>query len=199
MRFARLTDRDDQVAFADDRVATSELARELGDGGYLCELFDPVTARDRRVMAGAAGEQDHPSNALGVLVAQADLGRRDVGVLAVEPAAQGVFERAGLLEDLLEHEVLVAILLGHHRRPGDASWPPAHFGAVELGQRETLRFEHGNFTVLHEHHLVRVRKQRRNVAGAIGCAMRTPRSREGLRSWRPRCGPAPSPREQRCA
>ena len=45
----------------------------------------------------------------GVEVQAAEVGG---GVVVVEPAAHGVFERLGLLEDLLEHVVLEAALVG---------------------------------------------------------------------------------------
>ena len=169
---SRLTHRDHQIPFADDGVSATELACELGDGRHLGELFQPIAACDGRVMAGAAGEEDHPLDALGVVVAQADFGREDVGVLAVEPPAQGVFERARLLEDFLQHEVLVSVLLGHDRRPGDLPGATAHGSTVERRQGEASGFEHGDLPVFEEHHLVGVWKERRNIARAVGRALR---------------------------
>ena len=55
---ARLRDRHDDVAGADDRVAVAELAGDVDLDGDAGEALDQVAADHRRVLRGAAGEQD---------------------------------------------------------------------------------------------------------------------------------------------
>ena len=112
------------------------------------KLFQPIAAGDRRVMAGSAGEQDDAVDRCGLVVRQTDFRARNVGLLPVETAAEGVFERARLLEDLLEHEVLEARFLRHDRRPRNLPRHAAHRSAVERRDPKTLPLEQRHFTVL---------------------------------------------------
>ena len=81
-----------------------------GSTGIRRPLLDHVPADDAGVVCGAAGEDHDPAQALQLLV-------REPEPLELEPAvAEAVADRLGdglgLLVDLLEHERLVAALLG---------------------------------------------------------------------------------------
>ena len=94
------------------RVAVTEFVRELDLHRHLREFLDQVFADQRRVPARAAGGDDDA-------VDRAQFGGRHVqaaetggGALVVDAAAQGIFHGARLLENFLEHEVLVLAALG---------------------------------------------------------------------------------------
>ena len=70
------------------------------------------------VVRGAAGDDEDLVDVAQVLVAEADLVEHDLAGLG-EPAEQRVGDRLRLLVDLLEHEVVVAALLGGRGVPVD--------------------------------------------------------------------------------
>jgi hypothetical protein len=84
------------------------------------------------VVAGSTCQENHALDLLGITVTQPDFGRRDVCLFTIEAASESVLERSGLFEDLLQHEMLVPGLLGHHRRPGDLSRASREWRAIEL-------------------------------------------------------------------
>jgi hypothetical protein len=116
-------------------------------------------------------KQHHALDGLRVRVGEAHLGAVDVAGFTVEAPAEGVLEGARLLEDLLQHEVLVAGLLGHGGRPVDALHGAVHRGTGHRGDRHAAGLEHGHLAVLHEQHVARVGQQRGHVAGAVGGAL----------------------------
>ena len=73
-----------------------------------------------RVGARAARHEVHALELLGELGRDADLLADDVALGQIDAPAQRVLHGARLLVDLLEHEVLVATLLGLRGRPVDA-------------------------------------------------------------------------------
>ena len=70
------------------------------------------------MVGGAAGDDEDAPQAAQKVVAEVDLGEVDLAVVA-QPAGERVGERLRLLVDLLEHEGLVAALLGGVGVPGD--------------------------------------------------------------------------------
>ena len=81
--------------------------RELDFHRDLRQFLDQIFAHERRVPARAAGGDDDAVNRTqlgGRQVQAAELGG---GAFVVHAAAQGVFHGARLLENFLEHEVLV--------------------------------------------------------------------------------------------
>ncbi len=130
-RLAALAHGDDEIGVAEDRVAITDLAADLDDRGDARELLDPVPPGHRRVRARAAGDEADAPDLLRDLGADADLFADHVPLAEVHAAAQRVFDGTRLLVDLLEHEVLVAALLGLGRRPVDALRRALDAGAVE--------------------------------------------------------------------
>ena len=68
-----------------------------------------------------------------------------------------------LLEDLLEHEVLVAGLLRHDRIPEHALRGLRDRPAEEVGERHAGRGDDGHLLVAEKHDVARVAENRRNV------------------------------------
>ena len=85
-------------------------------------------------------------------------------VLAGHPTGDRLAQRLGLLVDLLEHEVLVAALLGGLRRPVDRRDRALLGSAVDIGDRHAARVQVRDIAVLEEDDLVRVGEDRGDVA-----------------------------------
>jgi hypothetical protein len=112
-------------------------------------------------------------------VGEAHLGAVDVALLAVDAPAEGVLEGARLLEDLLQHEVLVAGLLGHGGRPVDALHGALHRGT---GHQVVTVTPLASSTAISPSSMNSMLR----VSGSMAGTSLT-RSR-----WRPRRGPAPA-------
>ena len=108
-RLARLRDADHEVAGADHRVAVAVLGGDVHLDRDARPLLDRVAADQARVVGGAAGDDDDPLDAAQQLVVE--LGQVHA-VGADRAVGDRLGDRVGLLVDLLEHERLVAALLG---------------------------------------------------------------------------------------
>ena len=80
-------------------------------------MLDGVLGQQPGVIGGAAGHHEHLVHLAQLLIGQPLLVEHDAAV--DEMPQQGVGHRGGLLGDLLEHEVLVAALLGGAQVPVD--------------------------------------------------------------------------------
>ena len=108
-RLARLGHADHEVAGADDRVAVAVLGGDVHLDRDPRPLLDRVAADQARVVRGAAGDDDDARHAAQQVVVE-------LGQIHAVRADRAVGDRlgdgVGLLVDLLEHERLVAALLG---------------------------------------------------------------------------------------
>src|SRR4051812_29472998 len=92
------------------------------------------------VIARAASDEIHPIDATHGLGVEAELGIHQVALLEQDATAQRIFDCSRLLEDLLQHEVLVAALLGLDRAPIDVSRSALDaFSAERLHARAVAR------------------------------------------------------------
>ncbi len=129
------------------------------------ELLEQVFADQRRVVAGAARRQDEslgPAQLLGVQVQTAEVGR---GVGGAEPAAQRVFQRLGLLVDLLEHVVLEAALVRLAGIPDDLMDRGVHARPFLVEDVPALRGQHTQLVVLQVNDLLGLSDEGAGVAG----------------------------------
>ncbi len=162
---AALADGDDEIVRQEDRIAIADLATDLDRGRDAGDLFDPVAARHGGVRARSAGHEVHAAERLRELFGDAHLARDDVGGLEVDAAAQRVLDGPRLLVDLLEHEVLVAALLGLGGRPVDALGRTRDHRAVgDGGDGQAVAPEDGHLAVLQEDHVAGVREDGGDVA-----------------------------------
>src|SRR4029453_2032054 len=99
---------------------------------------------------------DHALETIGEACAEMRLGEGDYRAVHQEPAPERIGHRAGLLVDLLQHEVLVSALLGHGRVPVDARGRPLHPTPVEGHELEAGAGDPGHLAILEDHDLPRV-------------------------------------------
>ena len=90
---------------------------------------------------------------------------------SIDPPGDRLAERLGLLVDLLEHEVLVAALLGGLGRPVDRAHGAFERGAVDVGDGDAPRPQVRDVAVLEEDDLVGVGQDRRDVRGQEALAV----------------------------
>ena len=129
---ARLADRDHQRVAGQDRVAVAELVGQLDLARDPRPVLDGVLRDEAGVVRRAAADDDDL-----VDVAQLVLGDPHLVELqhagAVVPAQQCVADRPRLLEDLLAHEPVEAVLLGRRQVPVDVVAPALCRLAGEVG------------------------------------------------------------------
>ncbi len=115
---ARLGDADHQDVVAEHRVAVAKLAGQVDLHGQLGEGLHGIRGDQAGVVRGAAADDEHAAEVAQQVDGQVDLGEVDLPVVA-QPAGKRVGQRLRLLVDLLDHEGLVAALLGGVGVPGD--------------------------------------------------------------------------------
>ena len=84
---------------------------------------------------------------------------------ALEPLADRLAQRVGLLVDLLEHERLVAALLGGVGVPRDGLGVALDAAALEIEQLRAVGRDHDELAVADELGLARVLEERDDVGG----------------------------------
>src|SRR6478609_74036 len=119
-----------------------------------------------RVVARAAGDEIDAGDVLRELGIQPELGGHHIAGLELDAPPQRVFDGARLLEDLLEHEVLVAAFFRLNGAPVDGlDW--AFDGlAVQRLNRRSLRSQLRQLAIFQDEHPARVAEQGWNVGRA---------------------------------
>ena len=159
----RLRDSDDKGALFKDRVAVAKLAGEIDFAGDARQLLDQSAANEAGVPARTARRDQDAFDVferVGV-----DAIEEDGGVVEGEPAPQRVGDGAGLLKDLLVHEVLVAIFFGHRRRPRDLFGDARDGLAILIDDAEAVVLDQPAVAVFEEHKLSRMREHGRHIRG----------------------------------
>ncbi len=162
---AGLGDEHGQHVGGQHRVAIAELAAVIDFNGQARQFLDHELAGQGGVPACPAGHDlDLPK--------LAELPGGDVhfvqedaaGFLAHAPQ-HGIADGAGLLVDLLEHEMLVAALFGQDGVPEDMRDLAFHGAPFEIAQPHTLGGEHGQVAVAEEEHVAGVAEDGGHVGG----------------------------------
>ena len=114
---------------------------------------------------GAARENHHAFDVAQLRVGQLHLVEEDAALLGGDAAEDGLLHRQRLLENLLQHEVLEAGLLGHHRIPRHALRRFRARIAGEIAERDALPRDHRHLLIVQEHDVARVAEDRGDVRG----------------------------------
>ena len=136
-------------------------------------MLDRVRADHRRVRGGAARDQLDPCHLPDGVGDRLELGCLDPAG-ARDPARQRLPQRVGLLVDLLEHEVLIAALLGGLGRPLDRLGDALHRPALDVGYHDPVGPQVGDVALLEEDDLARVGQDRGDVGGEERLALAEP-------------------------
>ncbi len=132
----------------DHRVAVDPLARDVRLDRDASPLLDHVAADDAGVVRRAAGEDDDPAQLAQLLVGHPE-------PFELEPAAPGAVadrlaQRVGLLVDLLQHEGLVAALLGALVVPVEHDLVVDDLAAVDVGEDGAVGRDRHDLAVVRE-------------------------------------------------
>ena len=118
---ARLRDDDGERVRRDDRIAVAVLRAVVDFDRHARQLLDQELADQRRVPRRAAREDRDPLDRRAARASVIFISSRNTLPVSCDDAAEDRLARGRrLLEDLLEHEVLVAGLLRHDRIPQHA-------------------------------------------------------------------------------
>ena len=169
-RLARLGDGDDQRVRVERRRAVAELRADVRADRQAGPVLERGGPDERGVEGAAAGDELDPGDVLEALGQPGDLVDHDP-VVPVDPPGDALAQRLGLLVDLLEHEVLVAALLGGLGRPVDGRHGALARGAVHVGDGHAPRPQVGHVAILEEDDPVGVGEDRRDVGGEKGLAV----------------------------
>ncbi len=118
--FAGLGDEEAETGGVGDGVAVAVLGGVVDVYGEACEALDHELAGEACVPTCAAGGDGEAGGGFKFLGGDLHVGKEDLAGVEGDAAEGGVADGAGLLVDLLEHEVLVAGFFGLDGVPGDA-------------------------------------------------------------------------------
>ncbi len=124
-------------------------------------MLDGVLREQPRVVGAAAGDDEDLVDVAQLLIRQSLLVENDLPVLEV--TEQGVRDGGRLLLDLLEHEVVVAALLGGGEIPVDAERAALRLGSVEVQNRVPVRGDHHDLVLPQLDRVTSVLDERRDI------------------------------------
>src|ERR1017187_6534396 len=154
--FARLRNYHGEGAFEPDGIAIAELAAVIDLDGKPRQLFDHELAGESGVPACAAGDDLHLAKARELFRPDIHFIQENAAGLLPHAPQRGIAHGARLLEDLLEHEMLVAALFRHDGVPQNVGDLAVHRVAVEIAQPDAARGEYGHIAVGQEKHVAGV-------------------------------------------
>src|SRR5215470_3220334 len=110
-----------------------------------------------------AGQDDDSRERTYLLGRKAEPFEMHVALGKEHPAAQGIGHRSRLLPNLLVHEMLVAALLRHHRRPIHPLRSSVNSLTAAVEQLHLIGADHRQLALLEVDELARVLQKRGNV------------------------------------
>ena len=147
---AGLGDEEAEGGGVGDGVAVAVLGGVVDVDGEAGEALDHELAGEAGVPGGAAGGDGDAGGGLELGGGDLHVGEEDLAGFERDAAEGGVADGAGLLVDLLEHEVLVAGFFGLDGVPLDALDLEGEGVVVEVGEADAGGGEDGDFAVLEE-------------------------------------------------
>src|SRR5580704_13235028 len=118
-RLAGLADGDDEGVLVQNRVAIAELAAVVHFHGDVREALNHELARQGCMPTGAAGHNFHVAKIPELILGDIHFIEEDFSRLLRNAAEQGIAHSAGLLENLLLHEMFEATFFRHDGVPGN--------------------------------------------------------------------------------
>ena len=149
-RLAGLGDEQADGGRVGDGRAVAILAGVIDLGAQAGEALDHELAGEARVPTCSTSRDGDLCAGEEIGVGELHLGEEDAAGVCGDAAEDGVADGAGLLVDLLEHEVLVAGLFSLDGVPGDALDAEGDGRAVEVGEGDAGGGEDGEFAVCEE-------------------------------------------------
>src|SRR6201999_3269928 len=147
---AGLGDADHQVVGTDHRVAVAVLGGDVHFDRHPRPLLDRVATDQAGVVAGPAGDDHDPADVAEELVGEVDVGEVDAVGLG-QAVGDRLGDRVGLFVDLLQHEGLVAALLGGFGVPGHLFGGALDRVAVGVGDPHAVSFDFDDLTIFDRH------------------------------------------------
>ena len=144
---AGLGDEQADGAGVGDGVAVAILAGVVDVDGEAGEALDHELSGESGVPGGAAGGDGDLGGVADLVVGEVEIVEVDVPGVEGDAAEGGVADGAGLLVDLLEHEVLVAGFFGLDGVPGDALDLEGQGPAFEVREGDSGEGEDGELAV----------------------------------------------------
>ena len=89
--------------------------------------------------------------------------KEDAAGLLAHPSNRGIADGARLLENFLEHEMLVTALFRHDGIPEHVLDGAVHMAPIEVGELNSVWSQNGHVPVGQEEHVAGVPEDRRNV------------------------------------
>ena len=162
-RLARLRDADHERVLREHGIPVDPLARDVRLDRDARPLLEDVAADDPGVVRGAAGDDHDAAEVADLELGQAQ--RVEHERVAADAVADRLGYRLRLLEDLLEHERLVAALLCALLVPVDL----LPLGRLDLGaageETDAVRRELHDLAVARMHHRARLAEEGRDRGG----------------------------------
>ena len=153
------------VLRGDDRIAIAILRAVVDVDRHPRQRLDQELADERGVPRRSARQDHDPLDVAQNLIRNLDLLQEYLPALDGRPAQHGLFHRPRLLEDLLQHEVLVSGLLRHDRIPRHPRALLRHRAARVVRKLHAVRRDDGHLLVAEKHDVAGVAQHR----GNIGC------------------------------
>ncbi len=160
-RLARLRDRDRERLRVEHGTAIARLGRDVDLDRDARPLLEQVAADEPGMVGRAAGgDRDALDAVQQLVVGPAEL---EGDPSALQPLADRLPHRLGLLVDLLEHERLVAALLGSGLVPVDRRLGALQLAALDVVEGDALGRDRDQLAVLDLLDAARLREERDDV------------------------------------
>ena len=144
---AGLGDGDDEGRRADDRVPVAKLGGVFRLGGNAGQRLDHAATDCGCMKTGAHSEDNHAFGLRQHFSGVGEFGEEDVGGVDADMSPHQVGHRFGLFHDLLEHEMLVAILGEGDIRVGDGDGFAGQGDAIPVKIGCTVGLQKGQLAI----------------------------------------------------
>ena len=161
--FTALRDGDNDIAFVDDGVPVPEFGSVFHLHRYAAKFFDDVFGQQRRVPAGATGHHDDALGFFEMFDVVLDAAHGDGARAGVETAAKTIVNGTGLLEDLFEHEMIVAAFFDGRQFNIELGYERSDLFIAQVLQDEFIGCNDGKLVIVYVYHILGVLQHGRSV------------------------------------